>query len=132
MAKFGAIRTAVVRDSSSQASTWPRRSSVKPGGADDGMDSVVDQELQVVHHDVGVREVDDDLGVAVGEHAQRIPRVDPGREREVVCGLDGLNHGGADLALGAKHSDSHGAYPSFRRLWITFCGCRWFELVFDA
>ncbi len=24
------------------------------------------------------------------------------------CGLDGLNHGGADLALGAKHSDSHG------------------------
>ena len=30
MAKFGAIRTAVVRDSSSQAFTWPRRSSVNP------------------------------------------------------------------------------------------------------
>ena len=86
------------------------------GGADDGVDSVVDQELQVVHHDVGVREVDDDLGLAVGEQAQRIPRVDPGREREVVCGLDGLNHGRADLALGAKHSDSHGAYPSLRAL----------------
>ncbi len=33
------------------------------GGADDGVDPVVDQELQVVHHDVGVGEVDDDLGV---------------------------------------------------------------------
>ena len=35
----------------------------EPGGADDGVDAVVDEELQVVHHDVGVGEVDDDLGV---------------------------------------------------------------------
>src|SRR5262249_5127862 len=91
------------------------------GGADHGMDSVVDQELQVVHHDVWVREVDDNLGLAVGEEAQRIAGVDPRREREVVCRLDGLNHGGADLALGTENSDSHGPTLASARLWITVC-----------
>ena len=35
---------------------------VEAGGADDGVDAVVDAELQVVHDDVGVGEVDDRLG----------------------------------------------------------------------
>ena len=49
-------------------SDLPERLVGEPGGADDGVDSVVDEELQVVHHHVGVGEVDDDLGVAVGDH----------------------------------------------------------------
>ena len=73
----------------------------EPSGADDNVNSVVDQELQVVHHDVGVREVNDDLGLAVGEQAQRIACIDPGREGQILRGLDGRNHGRADLALGA-------------------------------
>ncbi|SLF51766.1 Uncharacterised protein [Mycobacteroides abscessus subsp. massiliense] len=32
------------------------------GGADDGMDAVTDQELQVVHDDIGMGEVDDHTG----------------------------------------------------------------------
>ena len=53
------------------------------GGADDRVDSVVDQELQVVHHDVGMGEVDDDLGAGVDQLTQRIAGVDPGGERQV-------------------------------------------------
>ena len=35
---------------------------VEAGGADDRVDAVVDAELEVVHHHVGVGEVDDGLG----------------------------------------------------------------------
>ena len=79
----------------------------EPGGANDGVDSVVDQELQVVHHYVGVGEVDDDVSLAVDEQGERIADVDADREREVVGGLHRVDHGRPDLALGAQDSDSH-------------------------
>ncbi len=80
---------------------------VEPGGADDGVDALLDEELQVVHHHVGVGEVDDDLGVAVGQQAQRIARINLGRQRQVVGILDRLDHGRADLALASQHCDLH-------------------------
>ena len=63
IAKFGAISTAT-----SGLVGQPVLHLLQPlvgeaGGADDGVNSVVDEELQVVHHHVGVGEVDDDLGV---------------------------------------------------------------------
>ena len=107
MAKFGAMRTATSGLAASQRVDLAHAFVGEPGGADDGVDAVVDQELQVVHHDVGMGEVDDDLGAGVGEQAERIARVDPGGEGQVVGCLDGLDHRRADLALGAQHSDSH-------------------------
>lgn len=37
----------------------------EPRGTDHGVNSVVDEELQIAHHHVRVGEVDDDLGVTV-------------------------------------------------------------------
>ena len=42
-----------------RSSSWSSRASVEAGGADDRVDAVLDAELEVVHHDVGVGEVDD-------------------------------------------------------------------------
>jgi hypothetical protein len=39
-------------------------------GADHGVNAVVYQELQVVHYDIGMREVDDRVGLAVHQLAQ--------------------------------------------------------------
>ncbi len=114
MAKFGAIRTATARLARQPLLNLLHSLIGESGCADDCVDSVVDQIVQVVHDDVWMGEVDDDLGLALGEHAQRIPRVDPGGERKVVRGLDGLNHRRADLALGAQHTHSHGPNPNCR------------------
>jgi hypothetical protein len=78
------------------------------GGADDRVDSVVDEEFQIVHHNVGMGEVDDDLGAGINQLAQRIAGVDADGEGHVVGGLDGLDHRRADLAFGSQDSDSHG------------------------
>lgn len=72
------------------------------------MNSVVYQELQVVHHDVRVGEIDDGLGAAAGQQAQFIPGVDPDGEGEVVGGFHRRHHRRPDLAPGSQHSDSHG------------------------
>ena len=52
-------------------------------------------------------EVDDDLGSGIHKFGQRIADVHTRREGEVLRVLHGLNHGRADLALGAQHCDSH-------------------------
>ncbi len=114
MAKFGAMRTATSGLVRQPLLDLAEALVGESGGADDCVDAVVDQELQVVHHDAGMGEVDDDLGLGVHQLAQRIAGVDAGGERQVVGGLHGLDHRRADLALGAQHSDSHGWQPSCR------------------
>jgi hypothetical protein len=60
------------------AADLPQPFVVKAGCADDSVNAVLDEELQVVHHHVGMGEVDDDLGVAVRQQTQRIARIDLG------------------------------------------------------
>ena len=74
IAKFGAISTEVVLVGQPGFHLFETFGG-EPGGANDGVNSVVDQELQIVHHDVWMGEVDDDIGAAVGQQTQRIPEV---------------------------------------------------------
>ena len=78
------------------------------GGTDDGVDTVVDEELQVVHHDVGVGEVDDDLGGRIGERAQRVTGVDFRTQLQIGSLADRGAHRHSDLARRTQHPDSHG------------------------
>ncbi len=87
---------------------------VEPGGADHGVDAVGDAELQVVHHHVGVGEVDDRLHALVHQCLDVVVDVDAGDQLEVALGLprllDGGAHLAADLAQRAQHAhlESHG------------------------
>ena len=90
------------------AADLPHPFVVEPGGADDGVNAVLDEELQVVHHHIGMGEVDDDLGVAVCQQTERLVGVYLGRQGQVVGLLNRRNHGRADLALAAQHRDPHG------------------------
>jgi energy-coupling factor transport system ATP-binding protein len=90
---------------------------VEAGGADHGVDAVVDAELEVVHHDVGMGEVDDHLRVRGDEGVDRVVLVDGRHQLEVVGGLDRRAHLGAHLAAGTEHADPdltalHGVQPS--------------------
>ena len=78
------------------------------GGAHDRVDACRDQEVQVVHHDAGMGEVDDHLGLAVRQQGQRVARVHTRGERQVVGSLDRIDDRCSDLAFGAKYSHSHG------------------------
>ena len=65
------------QDAGARARVEPAPQPVQPlvveaGGADDGVDAVPDAELQVVHHHVGVGEVDDDLGAGVDQRRRGV------------------------------------------------------------
>ena len=80
----------------------------EPGGADDGVDAVADQELQVVHDGVRMGEVDDDLGGRIGKRTQRVTGIDFGTQLKI----GGIAHRGAhrytDLARRTQDPDPHG------------------------
>lgn len=107
IAKFGAMRTETPGASVSQRSTWLEPIVGEAGGADDGVYPVLDEEPEVVHDDIRMGEVDDDVGVGVHQSVERLVGVDPDGEGHIVGGLDGLDHRRADLAFGAQNSDSH-------------------------
>ena len=93
---------------------------VEPGGADHGVDAVGDAELQVVHHHVGVGEVDDRLHALVHQRLEVVVDVDAGDQLQVALGLPCLLDGGAhltaDLAQRAQHAhlESHGVRLAMR------------------
>ncbi|SKV59023.1 Uncharacterised protein [Mycobacteroides abscessus subsp. massiliense] len=79
------------------------------------MNTVAYQELQIVHDDIGMGEVDDDAGR--GKRLQRVVFVDDGHQVKIPGGLDGLTHGLANLALRSEHSGrdiSHAGHPNPR------------------
>ena len=78
------------------------------GGSHDGVNTVVDQELQIRHHHVGMGEVDDNLSVGIGQQGQRIAGVDFGGQGQIVGILHRLHHCRSDFAFGAQHSYPHG------------------------
>ena len=100
IAKFGAMSTAT-----SGLCCEPRlhlRDALvgEPGGADHRVDAVVDEELQVVHHDVGMGEVDDDLRSALSVNAlSGSPASTPAVNVRSSAALDGVDDRRADLAL---------------------------------
>src|SRR5690606_10994816 len=78
------------------------------GGADHGVDAVVDQPGDVVGGGGGDDEVDRDLCPGRGHGGQIVAAADPGDELEVVGVLDGAAGGGAHAAGGAEHGDAGG------------------------
>ena len=88
---------------------------VEAGGADDGVDAVVDAEAEVVHDDVGMGEVDDRLGAGLAQQPDRVVLVDAGHQLEVGGRLHRPAHLRADLALRPEdaHLDrvAHGPQP---------------------
>src|SRR4051812_1634606 len=69
------------------------------------MDAVVDAELEVVHDDVGMGEVDDGLGAAGDQGIDVVVDVHLGDQLQVVRGGHRLAHLGPDLAPGPQ--DAH-------------------------
>ena len=69
------------------------------------MDAVLDAELEVVHHDARVREVDDRLGPGLDEQSHVVVLVDLRDELQVVGRPDRLTHLATDLAPGPE--DTH-------------------------
>ena len=70
---------------------------------DDGVDAVVDAELEVVHDDVGVGEVDDRLGARLDERGDVVARVHRRDQLHVRRRLDAGAHLGADPPARAEH-----------------------------
>ena len=68
------------------------------------------QNSQVVHHRIGVGEVDDRLRLGGDQRVELVVDVEGGDELEVVGRVDRAAHLAADLALRAQHAD-----PSYRR-----------------
>ena len=69
------------------------------------MDALVDTEAHVVHHHVGVSEVDDHLGARVGDVEHPVTGVDHRDQFHVVGGVDRLTHLGAHPATSSEHPD---------------------------
>ena len=97
------------------------------------MDAVVDAELQVVHHRVGVGEVHDDLGTRGHEGVGLVVGVDHGHQLGVIGRLDRPAHLGTDPAASAQdaHLESHAVQasdvaqptaPSPWRAWVRDAG----------
>ena len=88
------------------------------------------QNSQVVHHHVGVGEVDDRLHALVHQGLQVVVDVDAGDQLQVALGLPGLLDGGAhltaDLAQRAQHAhlESHGVRLAMRSPRIARAGAR--------
>ena len=106
MEKFGATSTPVPGASASQPRSVVEPLVVEAGGADHGVDAVADAELEVVHHHVGVGEVDDRLGAGrdqvVESSRRRRPRATSSRSSAASTAAADL---GADLAARAQHAD---------------------------
>jgi energy-coupling factor transport system ATP-binding protein len=86
---------------------------VEAGGADHGVDAVLDAVPQVVHHHVRVGEVDHDLGLGLLERRDRVPRVHPGDQGQIVGGLHRRTDLGSDLAPRAQHTHvDHDGQPT--------------------
>lgn len=83
-------------------------------GAHDRVDARPDEELEVVHHHAGMGEVDDDLGLALGEQGQRITCVHARSEGQVFGRLDRTDDRRAHLALCTQHAHSHDRQPTSR------------------
>ena len=103
--KFGAMRTPTPGALVELRAQGGQPVVVEAGGADHGVDAVLDAEGQVGHDDVGVGEVDDRLGAGGDQVGQVVVDVDPRHQLEVVGRLDGGADLAADLALGAEHAD---------------------------
>ncbi len=77
------------------------------------MNAVLDAEAQVVHHRVGVGEVDHGLRAGRDQVGQVVPGVDPRDQVEVRGVLDGPAHLAPDPAVRSEHSDlQHHAHSS--------------------
>ena len=85
----------------------------EPGGADDGVDALLDAPGQVVQHGVRVGEVDDDRGGLGGLSV--IAQVEGGDQLQPVGGLHGSAHLGPHPAPRAEHCDLDHR-PPHRRL----------------
>jgi hypothetical protein len=87
------------------------------------VDAVVDAELEVVHHHVGVGEVHDGTRAGLHQGREVVARVDPRHELGVVGRVDGAADLGTDLAQRAQHAHLenliHGSQPSVS----PECGC---------
>ena len=108
MAKFGAMSTDTPGLAASHDRTWLQPFVGEAGGPHDGVNAVVDEKLEVRHDDVGVREVDDNFGVAVGQQVQRITGVDFCGQAQILGGRHRLHHRRADFALRSQHPYPHG------------------------
>ena len=117
MEKLGAISTPTSGAAASQPRSVVEPVVVEAGGADHGVDAVLDAELQVVHDHVGVGEVDDGLGAGGDQVVQRVVGVDPRDQLGVGRLVDRSAHLGPDLAQRSEHPDlqqrlAHGLQPS--------------------
>ncbi len=115
MEKFGAIRTPL-RGSATQEVAQPLQPAlVEAGRTDDRVHAVLDAPGEVVHHHVGVGEVDRDRRTRVHQQLRVVSVVDLGDQVEIVGRLDRLAHRRADLAPRAEHAHrdplSHGSHP---------------------
>ena len=111
MEKLGAIRTPT-RRVGEPLLELVEPGPVEAGGADHRVDAVLDAEAQVVHHHVGVGEVDDDLCARPDELLDVVTRVDGGDQLGVGRRVDGPADLRADLAARAEHADpDRGAEP---------------------
>ncbi len=105
MAKFGTTMTPSSGLAASHCRDRLQPFLGEPGGAGDDVDVLVEAEPDVVHHDVRVAEVDDDLTVRVGQREQPFPAADGGHQIHVVGLDDGLAGLGAHPAARTDHAD---------------------------
>jgi hypothetical protein len=75
---------------------------VEAGRADDAVQAAPDAPAQMVHHRVGMGEVDDHVGQR--QRVQRVFGPDAGHQLEVAGPFDGTAHLGADPAASPQHA----------------------------
>jgi hypothetical protein len=109
MPKFGAIRQPVPGCPASQGAQRLVPLLGESGGADHGVDAVVDGPGQIVHHDVGAGEVDDDIGSL--QDGAVLTGVDAADQFEILGPLDGPADLAPHPALGTEHTDLDHASP---------------------
>ena len=105
MEKLGAISTPDRGASPSQLAQLVQTRVVEARGADDRVDAVLDAEGEVVHHHVGVREVDDRLRPGRDQGADVVAGVDLRHQLHVRGRLDRRTDLRADLAARTQDTD---------------------------
>ena len=121
MEKLGAIRTPTPGASSSQPRSVGEPLVVEAGRADHRVDAVLDAEPQVVHHHVGVGEVDDGLAPRRSPDRRASRRRRRRATSSVSAAASTARHTSApDLAQRSEHPDlqhlAHDGQPTGRRL----------------